>query len=170
MGRLKKLRDMGFTVIVLHHTPKCNDQIYKGSTVIIDLADHVLSFYEERNVNSDARLDNDSPMNRIYRLGTKDKTRYEPVYIFLTFISEKGFMAAPDPDTDNIEAIHQLLEKSGPLNQSQIFEQAKDMLGIRRKERFINLMKKGEGKYWKTQKNGRALIYYLLTNCLPISK
>lgn len=42
MGRLKELRDMGFTVILLHHTAKNSDKIAKGSTAIVDLADHIL--------------------------------------------------------------------------------------------------------------------------------
>ena len=42
MGRLKELRDMGFTIILLHHTAKNSDKAAKGSTAIVDLADHIL--------------------------------------------------------------------------------------------------------------------------------
>ncbi|MBT6230218.1 MAG: AAA family ATPase, partial [Candidatus Scalindua sp.] len=42
MGRLKELRDLGFTIVLLHHTPKNSDKAPKGSTAIVDLADHIL--------------------------------------------------------------------------------------------------------------------------------
>ena len=42
MGRLKELRDLGFTIILLHHTAKNSDNVAKGSTAIVDLADHIL--------------------------------------------------------------------------------------------------------------------------------
>lgn len=45
MMKLKILRDSGFTILLIHHTPKGNDNIYKGSTAIFDLSDHVLSFH-----------------------------------------------------------------------------------------------------------------------------
>ena len=36
MGRLKELRDTGFTIILLHHTAKNSDRVAKGSTAIVD--------------------------------------------------------------------------------------------------------------------------------------
>ncbi|MHC4269350.1 MAG: AAA family ATPase [Planctomycetota bacterium] len=41
MNRLKELRDSGFTIILLHHTAKNSDNVAKGSTAIVDLADHI---------------------------------------------------------------------------------------------------------------------------------
>ena len=48
MERIKELRDSGFTIILLHHTPKNSDKISKGSTAIVDLADHILNLSRVR--------------------------------------------------------------------------------------------------------------------------
>ena len=92
MQRLKELRDMGFTILLLHHTPKGNDRTYKGSTAILDLADHVLSLHKVKKANPEGgEIEDDEDQDCLYRLGTKDKTRYEPFHIFMAFDKEKGF-------------------------------------------------------------------------------
>ena len=56
MMRLKELREAGFTIIVLHHTPKANDATFKGSTAIFDLSDHVLGMCKIRKNNYNSAL------------------------------------------------------------------------------------------------------------------
>lgn len=159
MARLKELRDMGFTILLLHHTPKGNDRTYKGSTAILDLADHVLSLHKVRRNNPEGgEVDDDEDHDCLYRLGTKDKTRYEPFHIFMTFDKEKGFVEAVDPDEEEIQGICPLLEGKR-LNTNQFCELIKEELDIRGKEHALKLIRKGTGKYWTAEKEGRAVYY-----------
>jgi hypothetical protein len=162
MTRLKELRDIGFTVLLLHHTPKGNDQTYKGSTAILDLADHVLSLHKVRKGSLEETEDEEAE-NVYYRFGTKDKTRYEPFHIFLEFQKEHGFVVAPDPDTEEMEQIYDLLiEQRELLKQSQVYDLVKTKLGITSKGKVFKLLAKGVGKYWETKRQegrGRAVLY-----------
>jgi len=156
MSRLKELRDIGFTIILLHHTPKSNDRTYKGSTAIMDLADHVLSLHKVRKKNLEDISDDENEEDCLYRFGTKDKTRYEPFHIFLDFDHEKGFVIAPDPDEEDMREIHSLiveLKKAiGELPiQSRVIEKVKEELELS-KSKIARLLRKGEGKYWNSQK------------------
>lgn len=160
ISRLKELRDMGFTILLLHHTPKSNDKIYKGSTAILDLTDHVLSLHKVKKTNIESEIDEDEDdTNFFYRLGTKDKTRYEPFHIFIAFDPNKGFIKAEDPDEEVLQVIHEILQEKGTLNQSQVFDVVKEELDIKRKEKLISLLRKGEGKYWASHKEKRAVYY-----------
>ena len=152
MSRLKELRDMGFTILLLHHTPKSNDRTYKGSTAIMDLADHVLSLHKVKRGSLEDVDDDDE--EGYYRLGTKEKTRYEPFHIFLDFDPEKGFVVAPDPDEEDMKGIYTLIvelrDSTGELPiQSQIFDKAKAELNIGN-SKTRKLLKKGAGKCWNS--------------------
>lgn len=166
MQRLKELRDLGYTIILLHHTPKSNERIYKGSTAIFDLSDHVLGLYKVRKGNHEEIEEDDDTDESCYRLGTKDKTRYEPYHVFLEFDKSKGiFRIALDPDTDDLEAIQQILEEKGNLNQSQIFEIVKEELNLKSKSKLVSLLRKGNNKFWKAEGKGRAVFYSVLSHC-----
>jgi len=162
MTRLKELRDIGFTILLLHHTPKGNDQTYKGSTAILDLADHVLSLHKVRK-GSLEETDDEETENVYYRFGTKHKTRYEPFHIFLEFQKEHGFVVAPDPDTEELEEIYDLLSNQKDLlKQSEVYDLVKTKLNISSKGKVIKLLNKGIGKYWETKRTegrGRAIFY-----------
>ena len=159
MSRLKELRDQGFTILLLHHTPKSNDRTYKGSTAILDLADHVLSLHKVRK-GSEQEADDDEDSN-YYRFGTKDKTRYEPYHMFLEFQKERGFVVASDPDTEKMEEIHDLLKSREPMKQGDAFALVKDELGITSKGTFVRLLRKGTGTFWTAEKqpHGRGILY-----------
>lgn len=163
MARLKELRDAGFTILLLHHTPKSNDRTYKGSTVILDLADHVLSLHKVRKNNLEETADDEESADVLYRLGTRDKTRYEPYHLFMAFDPEKGFVKAADPDEEDLQAIQEILSNKGTMNQGQLFETVKVSLGINSKGRFYGLLKKGESKFWISRKDKRAVIYEALS-------
>jgi len=86
-GRLKELRDLGFTVILLHHTAKNSDTAAKGSTAIVDLADHILglTIIKKKSDGSEVILDDeDSDDTAVYRFGIRGKTRFEPYHLHLT--------------------------------------------------------------------------------------
>ncbi len=168
MNRLKELRDMGFTIILLHHTPKFDDQQYKGSTVIFDQSDHVLSFHKVKRGSNKGGDDDIYGGNCSYYLGTKDKTRYEPFHTYLDFDPNAGFISAPDTDKEDLESIHALLEEHGRINQSRLFQLVKDKLNIKSKGRLNYLLKKGTGTLWLSEKSGRSVFY--LSTCPPINR
>ena len=163
MMRLKVLRDLGFTPVLIHHTPKSDERTYKGSTAIQDQCDHVLSLDRVKSVGSEQEIDEedlDSPL----RLGVRGKSRYEHFSIYLQFDPTKGFDLAPDPDESSLKDIHSLLmdfkarEEKSP-NQSQIVTLAKE-LNINKKK-LLRLLRKGEGRLWTTitHPQSRAILY-----------
>jgi archaellum biogenesis ATPase FlaH len=161
VDRLKELRDRGFTILLLHHTPKGNDGIYKGSTAILDLVDHALCL--EPIKEDDEPIDFDP--ERMYRFGVKIKTRFEPHHVFLKFNPDiKGFDVARDPDVERIEAIYEILKGSPEgLKQKSFKEKIKSELDLTEPQ-IRRLLKKGEGMAWDVQRGGsgkenRALIY-----------
>ena len=159
MTRLKELRDLGLTIILLHHTSKANDQQYKGSTAIFDLSDHVLSLHEIKRGGSR------------YRLGTKDKTRYEPFHIYLRFDPEIVFTMEDNPNKeadhtkDILESIHKILTKHGSVNHGTLCKLIKTELGIKSKGNASNYLKLGIDKYWQTEKSGRSVYYHYMSIC-----
>jgi len=163
MMRLKELRDMGFTVILIHHTPKGDERTYKGSTSIVDQCDHVLSLDRVHDIGSDLEIDDDDWKFPL-RLGVRGKTRYEPFSIYLVFDPSKGFDVAPDPDDETLRTIHFLIVKfkkdhgSAP-NQTSIVEMVKEH-NINRKK-VQRLLRKGEGQFWTvvTSPKTRAKLY-----------
>lgn len=160
IARLKELREAGFTILLLHHTPKGNEGIYKGSTALLDLVDHVVSLEAVRDPEGESiEFDKDN----LYRLGVRIKTRYEPHHIFLKFNPDiKGFEIAKDPDIENVEAIYEILkETQAGLKQKDLKEKIKNELDFTESQ-IRKLLKKGEGIAWDVHKGGdrnRALIY-----------
>ena len=154
MGRLKELREMGFTMLLLHHTPKGNDNTFKGSTAIIDLCDHVLGLEEVRD---SAELNIEFDKNNLYKVGTRIKTRYEPHSIYLTFNPElKGFEIAKDPDFEKLQDIATLLKESQKTpNQTEFRKMIRDEFDYTDHE-ARRLIKKGEGVYWEKQHKGEG--------------
>ncbi len=163
IARLKELREAGFTILLLHHTPKGNENIYKGSTAILDLVDHVLSLEDIRDENT-VEFDKEN----IYRFGTRIKTRYEPFHFFLKFNSEiKGFEIAKDPDYEQIDSIYEILKDfTEPPKQKELKDRIKSELGLTEGE-ARKLLRKGEGIAWDARKGGdknRSLIYIFKPN------
>ena len=144
MTRMKELRDIGFTILILHHTPKINDKIYKGSTTISDLADCVLLLERVREVGSDRTVDDEDGEDYPFRLSSK-KTRFEPSSIYLKFDPIQGFIPADNPDINTLDQLRQILSDTNGdgLNQTQFFKAIKE-LGIKR-SKFQRLLKKGDG-------------------------
>lgn len=161
MGRLKEIRDAGFTILIIHHTPRANDRASKGSTAITDLADHVLSLYRVRR-NTFEKIDDDlvPGPDDYFRLGTGEKTRYEHHQIFLKQSESGTFTLADDPDQEHLDAISEFVRSSNhALTQSEIFAWAKAELEISKKGRLVNLLRKGEKKRWTSTKLGNRRTY-----------
>ncbi len=158
MGRLKELREMGFTILLLHHTPKGNDNTFKGSTALLDLCDHVLGLEEVKDLDGESI---EFDCQNLYKLGTRMKTRYEPHSIYLTFNPEiKGFSVAVNPDIEKMEGIREILSLSPkPLKQNELRERIKNDLDLADKE-ARRLLRKGTGDYWTTEKGDKNSTIY----------
>jgi hypothetical protein len=161
MARLKELRDQGRTVLVLHHTSKMNERGSKGSTAITDLADHVLALYRVRQGTYQQIEDDGEPgPETIYRLGTGDKTRYRPAQVYLQRSPFGGFVLAEDPNQERMSEILSFMRQATePITQSTISEWAKDGLGIANKGKIVALLLHGEGRLWRSRKEGVRRFY-----------
>jgi hypothetical protein len=162
MGRLKELREAGFDVVVIHHTAKASERVYRGSAGISDLADHVLAFHRVRRgsleeIDDAGDLDPSAPLS----LCTA-KTRFPPGRLFLSFNpTGEGFSLAEDPQLEALEAIAGYIAGPGcGQNQTDLIEWAKESLGIGRRESLVSLLKRGEREgRWRSHKDGRRRTY-----------
>ena len=91
------------TIILIHHTPKANEGIYKGSTAILDLVDHELCL--EKLKDEDEGVETE-----IYRLGTKQKTRFQPGEVFLS-LTKEGFELAQDSKTEKYLELYGVIQE-----------------------------------------------------------
>ena len=108
MQRYKELRDCGHAVTLIHHTQKANEQSFRGSMAILDLADHVLSFFPVRKPGSDTPIEGDDLDAMTFYLGTKEKTRFSPVKLYVCRAGGR-FELARHPDDERIAAIADVL-------------------------------------------------------------
>jgi len=160
MARLKEIREAGFDVVVIHHVAKASERVYKGSTAISDLADHVLAFHKVRK-GSLEEIDDAGDFDAPLSLSTA-KTRFEPGRLFLSFNpTGEGFSLAEDPQLEALEAIAGYIAGPGcGQNQTDLIEWAKESLGIGRRENLLALIKRGEREgRWRSRRDGRRRIY-----------
>lgn len=156
MGRLKELRDLGFTVILLHHTAKNNDRVAKGSTAIVDLADHILglTLVKKKTDGSEVILDDDDDEEgAVYRFGWREKTRFEPYHLYLTLDPDRGFDLAPDPDEEALQAMRVVLGDREMLKTAFVTDCISEV-GIS-KGKANKLFSRGIGRYWTTRPQGK---------------
>lgn len=144
MNRFKELREQGRELLILHHTPKFDSNISKGSTAIVDLADQVISLARVKNFEGeeiDTTIQDDAAL---YRLGTGGKTRYDRFGVFLRFTGH-GFELAEDPDQSDIQAIAEFIRIADrAVTQTEIKNWAKAELEIKSKRKVEGLLRKGE--------------------------
>jgi hypothetical protein len=156
MGRLKELRDMGFTIILLHHTAKNSDKAAKGSTAIVDLADHILGLTLVRKKRDGQEIivdDEDNDGDLVYRFGVREKTRFEPYQIYLTLNPDRGFELAPDPQEDTLKEMFECLSEHSFINKTDFLRDCKTKIGLGEKK-IRRLFDIGQGRYWKVEKIG----------------
>ncbi|MBF0459545.1 MAG: AAA family ATPase [Nitrospirae bacterium] len=171
MSRFKALRDVGFTVVILHHTAKGNASQYKGSTAIQDLCDHSfvlqkLQKLQKLKRGTDDEVFDDKDTDVCYKLGTRDKTRYAPFSMFLEFKINRGFyIAENDPRGKSIKGIRDIILSLGELPlQKDVVKRIKADLGIGR-NLAIKILNYGDGKHWQSEQTGdRKPRHYRLTN------
>jgi hypothetical protein len=158
MNRMKELRDMGFTVILLHHTAKCAPNTSKGSTAIVDLADHNLGLtrVKQKEGGKDTVADDDVEgfdTEAVYNFGNHEKTRFEPHNVHLKLNPDRGFELAPDPEEETLKNMHQFLQDSGPL-QKTAFSLAVKSIGVKEKK-ARKLIGRGVGRLWSIEDSGQ---------------
>jgi hypothetical protein len=158
--RLKLLREKGFTISVLHHSPKGKDEIYKGSTAISDLADQTLQLYVVNKAKEDVDLSTVGT-DALFYFGTGQKSRYERHSIFLRF-NGTAFELAEHPDEEKLRAIHHFLLQGGPKQQKEVREFIASEFDISKPSVALRLLKRGEGRYWHSVQEARnkPMIYY----------
>lgn len=170
MERWKQLRDLGFTIILIHHTQKANAEVFRGSQALIDQADHCLYFYPVRQPGSEDPVDAEDPDNMTYFLGTKDKTRFKACKVYLKRAGAGRFILAGNPDDEKIELLGALLSGRGGLTQTQIVKAAKDDLDFG-KPLTRRLLKRGEERgIWTVTKGDKNSSLYLFSSCSPLYK
>jgi hypothetical protein len=162
MGRLKELRELDHTIIVIHHTTKVDGRIYKGSSAWVDLADHTISFHRVKKNTLEEIDDAGFDPDALLALGTGSKTRFEPFHMFLTLdAAAGGFQLAGDPGQEELDAIRDFLTgSSGGATQTEVSKWAKDSIEIAGKGKLVALLKKGEKVgLWKSRVSGRSRYY-----------
>lgn len=156
LGRVKELRDMGFTIILLHHTAKNSDRAAKGSTAIVDLADHILGLVKVKkraDGQDEALEDEDNEEDVVYRFGVREKTRFDPCHIYLTLNPDRGFELAPDPQEETLKKMHKILTGYGTLTKTAFAENCKGLnIGINKSRKLIEV---GQGRYWMVKKGDK---------------
>jgi putative DNA primase/helicase len=142
MNSLKQLRDRGNTILLLHHTPKSDDQQYKGSTVISDLCDHTLCLYKTGSS---------------YYFGTGDKSRYKPFSLLIDFHPESGgFISAEEKYS---EEIWDMIRNNYQLNKTDLINKITSGLEINQKT-ARELLAKGLNILWlETKGRNNAKVY-----------
>jgi hypothetical protein len=163
MGRLKVLRELGFDIFLIHHTAKANERLYKGSTAISDLADHVIKLYRSRRGSLEELQDDGEPDPDATFVLATGKTRFEPFHLYLTFNpGAGGFSVAEDPNLDALEALAGYIAGPGRgLNQTDLIEWAKDSLGGGRRENLVGLLKRGEREgRWQSRRGFKGAKLY----------
>ncbi len=99
--------------------------------------------------------------HRVFRFGTRIKTRYEPHEIYLTFDPQKkGFRVREDPDIEKMKQLKEImLAASDQLNQKAIREIARNELEMHDKE-IRRLLAKGTDLFWTQERGIKNAIYY----------
>ena len=154
MNRLKELRDIGFTINLVHHTAKNSDKVAKGSTAIVDLADHILGLtLVRRKKDGEEILDDEEDFEEdvVYRFGVRGKTRFELYHIYLTLNPDRGFELAPDPQEETLKAMHAILECQGNMKKTAFLKECKEGLSVSEKK-LRRLFDIGQGRYWNVIK------------------
>ncbi len=152
MGRLKELRDMGFTVILLHHTAKNFDKMAKGSTAIVDLADHILGMTLVRKKQDGQEIvidDEDNEEDTIYRVGVREKTRFEPYHVYLTLNPDRGLELAPDPQENILKEMRNILTGHSQMTKTAFTEACKRLGAINKIRKLVEI---GQGRYWAIER------------------
>jgi len=158
MNRLKEVREKSITILCLHHTSKADQKTYRGSSAIVDLADHTLSLYRINEAYEE--IDDEANEGGLFYFGNQGKSRYESNSIFLSFTGQ-GFELAPDPNIKAIQQINTYIINHPEITQKELRQWISEELGIKKIQRILKLLERGEGRFWisKQESRNRPKIY-----------
>lgn len=151
---LKLLREKGYTILLLHHTAKGNDSRYKGSTAILDLADHELNL-----CNAEKKEGEDETY---YKLHTPQKSRYQTEELTLDFdLDQGGFILMPDQTEGTLKQIHEVMTRlsEDQRKKTALVDQLKSELKLSQKK-SRKLLDTGIGKFWTVTHAERNATFY----------
>jgi hypothetical protein len=153
MGRCRELRDMGMTVLILHHTPKANDRELKASGAWADLADHTICFFKSKGRDSEEEDGGEIPLGSPLCLGTGKKTRFAPSEILHMILTGHGLELTEDPETKDIKRVRAYIAGAGyGLIQDRIADWClEEKVGRASRKKLLDWLKKGAGKHWQIE-------------------
>ena len=158
MSKVVGLRDAGATVVLLHHTPKGDETRYIGASCIYNQCDHILAMYGTKTAGNDQEAVDDDDV-KTYRLGTKEKTRFEHFHLYVEFDDCSGvFVKATDPDLFIIENLQQIIRDNPGILQSAILSK------IGPKGKIIRLLHNHTDSLWTTEKGAHNSRCYYTKN------
>jgi hypothetical protein len=143
MARLKEIRSLGNTIILIHHETKFGG--YRGSTAWFDMSDHILKFSRVKNIgsNEDAVEDDfDLPI----RLGLGGKSRFASAISLapLFFNFKDGQLALiEDPDLLTLRRMATLFDTEIYHNEFWRAVQNDEELKVENKKGQLKPMGKG---------------------------
>lgn len=165
--KLAQLRDAGATVIILHHKGKSALTAYRGSSEIIGGVDAAYS------------LSKDKEGKLLSFKGIKNRFIPEPS-LTLEVMSNETSLVFKDVSREKervkeFEQRERMLELQGIIstlsedcgespNQSQILEKAKEASNLGGQHTILDLLEKGEGRYWNVEPGNRGAKLYLVDN------
>jgi hypothetical protein len=147
MSRYQELRDYGHTVVIIIHTLKANERMFRGSMAISDKADHPLYFYPVRNTKSNEAVEDANFDELPFYLGTTEKTRFNHFKIYIKRANGR-FVVADDPKIEKIVAIAELCQGRTGIKKEEVIDLVNKELGFG-KGTVRKLLDDKEGKkYW----------------------
>lgn len=157
MNRLKQLRELGATIVILLHTVKADATKYVGASVIFNQVDHVLALYPiDANGKYKEPATNDADL--LYRFGSKDKTRYGHHSLHIKFNKDTClFQLATTPDLEEMKILAGIISdihRDTACNFRGILDALENqecLLDISEKN-IRRLLKKGDGVYWQSRR------------------
>lgn len=154
MAKIIELRNLGATIVLLHHTPKSDETKYIGASCIYNQCDHILAMYPVRQAGSDQEATDDDGM-KVYRLGTKDKSRFDHFHLYVEFDDCSGtFTKAADPAQEFIDTLTRFIMEQPGITQTEILSK------IGPKNKIRALLKNHDGSAWRSEKGAKNATHY----------
>lgn len=156
MGKMKTLRLAGATVIILHHTNK-KDPNYKGSTVFKSASDNIykLTTEYEDTEGKTYKLEVDSARFRVSDCAFALKENYDLETL------EWDEVCIPISTQQEIRSITTVLtQNKNSITQGELLTKALNTNSTNKTA--TALLEKYDGKYWKSEKQGRSKVYSII--------
>jgi 5S rRNA maturation endonuclease (ribonuclease M5) len=170
MSFFRSLTKAGATILVLHHKGKGDSSDYRGSSDILGGVDIAYTIKRPENSNnltlkcikSRFSMEKDIPIEVI---SDDTNIRFEDA-------TQKVTQAREREETEKLESLRDVIcnfeekENKSP-NQSELINLSKEK-GISKNE-TLELLKRGEGQFWKSESNGRgkAIHYKSIETTFP---